>query len=150
MSVATLRTMLEAKGTFPDEEDVRASFENLFTFAQQGKETPEDLAWAFLEGLDQLSNVTPEVDADLGQRLYDWTVANWTTEPPGQCERLCALLVNVGTAASLQFMKDRRDQTDAAAVKATLTWYIEDHPISRAEAEAAKAREKAADSPENH
>jgi hypothetical protein len=143
MSVASLKKMLGAKGTFPDEEDVLASFENLFAFAEQGKETPDDLAWAFLEGLDQLSNVNPELDPALGQRLFNWAKANWTTEPPRLCERLCAILVNVGTPESLQFMKEQRDQTNAEEVKAILTEYIKDHPISRAEAEAAKAKEKA-------
>jgi hypothetical protein len=144
MSVTSLKSMLEAKGTFPDEEDVLASFENLFAFAEQGKETPDDLAWAFLEGLDQLSNVNPELEPALGQRLYNWAIANWATEPPRFCERLCAILVNVGTPESLQFMKDQRERSNAEAVKAILTEYIQDHPISRAEAEAAKAKVEAA------
>lgn len=133
MSKESLTKMLEANGTFPDEADVLRNFESLFVLGEQRAESTDDLAWAFAQTLDQLSNVNSKYNVALGQRLQAWAVANWTTSPPRLCERLCGILVNVATPESLQFMRDQREQTSDEVAKMILAEFIQVHPASHSE-----------------
>jgi hypothetical protein len=127
---------MEAQGTFPGLEVVLGNFAALFESSEKATEQPADILNAFLLGLDQLSNVAPSIEPALGARLYQWSVDNWATSPVPFLKKLCALLVNVATPESLQFMKDERDKTNDELVKKILTESILDHRISRAEAKA--------------
>lgn len=112
MSKESIRSLLEAKGSFPDEEDdIRASFEALFAMSQAQQESVDDLAWGFLLALDQWSHISGVFDPALAQRLRAWALSQWVTSPHECCMRLCALLVNVRSPHVVAFLKEQLEQS---------------------------------------
>jgi hypothetical protein len=125
MSKDSIRTLLDAQGSFPDAEVIRANVESLLASAHDRSESVEDLAWGFLHALDQWSQVGA-VDPTLARRLREWTIANWTTTPHSTGELLGALLVNVPSPEAAQFLRDQRDRCADPDFKRTLARFIAD------------------------
>lgn len=125
MSKESIRSMLEAHGTFPDEPEVLAGFDALFKLAEAGQETLEDLVYGFLMALDQWSHVDAIVDPALAARLRTWAMAQWRND--GDDERaaaLCRVLVNVPSPAAKDFLSEQRRLTADADIVALLDRYI--------------------------
>jgi len=124
MSQESLRDLLEASGSFPDESDVRANFDALFTLAKNASETVDDLAWGFLFALDQWSQVHAVVDPVVAQRLREWIMTQWSTTPHEHCKQLCRLLVNLRSPEVLAFLKQQRDECIDVGMKQVLGEYL--------------------------
>lgn len=123
MSKETIRDMLEAEGSFPDIEDVRAGVQTLFAWADGQQESSADLAWGFLLALDQWTH-NEAVDPEVASRIRAWALANWTTDPYEQCEQLCRLLINVPAPEAAAFLQDQLAGSGDADVKQLLGEYL--------------------------
>lgn len=128
MSKQSISTLLQAHGSFPDEPDVRANFEALFALSRQQQDSVEDLAWGFMEALDQWTHVDAIVPPDIAQPLREWTLAHWATSPYELCEQLCGLLVNIATPQTLQFLTEARASATDADLQRLLDRFIAMHP----------------------
>ena len=125
MSKESIQALLDARGSFPDAEIIRANVASLLTLARERRESVADLAWGFLHALDQWSQVGA-VDPEPARRLREWTIANWTTTPVSTCELLGALLVNVPSPEAAQFLRDQRDRCTDPDFKRALARFIAD------------------------
>jgi hypothetical protein len=126
MSKESIRSLLEAKGTFPDKEDVRAGFEALFALADGRQDSVADLAWGFDVALDQWSQVASVVEPSVAQRLREWVLANWMVDSVEACALLGGLLVNVPSPEVLAFLRQQHAQCTNADIRAELEELIAD------------------------
>lgn len=126
MSKESIRSLLEAQGSFPDKNQSRAGFEALFALAAEQRETVDDLAWGFLLALDQWSHVDAALEPAVAERLRDWTLSQWATSPYERCVQLCALLVNLPSPAVLAFLQAQRQQCTDADIQRVLDDAIAD------------------------
>lgn len=117
MSKESILKMLEAHGTFPNEEFVLSGFEELFNLSRENKETVDDIAWGFLKSLDQWSHVVAAIEPELAKRLRDWTLSNWATKPYDRFVNLCAILVNLSSPEVITFLKEQAAQSANADIK---------------------------------
>jgi len=130
MSKDSIRTLLQANGSFPDEPGVRANLAALFALSRQQQDGAADLAWGFTEALDQWAHVDAIVPPDIAQPVREWTLAQWATSPYALCEKLCALLVNLATPQTLQFLTEERSRATDADLQRLLDRFIAMHPTS--------------------
>jgi hypothetical protein len=128
MSKESISTLLQARGSFPDEPDVRANFEALFAMARGRQESTADLAWGFEQALDQWSHVDARLDPAIAGPLREWAMAQWQTTPYELCSQLCILLVNVGTPQTLRFLADARTQAADPDLQRLIDRFIAMHP----------------------
>jgi hypothetical protein len=126
MSKESIRSLLEAHGSFPDKKDVQAGFESLFELARDRRETVDDLASGFSLALDQWSHVDAVVDPSVAQRLREWVLANWAISPYELCERLCGLLVNVPSPEVAAFLTQQREQSADPDLQQLLDGFLAD------------------------
>lgn len=125
MSKDSILSMLEANGTFPEEEHVLAGFDTLFKLAEDGQETLEDIVYGFLTALDQWSHIDAIVDPALAARLRAWAMTQWRND--GDDERaaaLCRVLINVRSPEVADFLREQRQLTDDAYITQLLDRYI--------------------------